>query len=183
MKSKTHPRRAPAAGPFRLGVDVGRVLVSGEGSDTSFFSASDELALATPEVPGAIAAVVRLARLLQGRVWLVSKCGPRIQQRTRAWLDHVGFYASTGLPADHVHFCRERKEKAPICKRLGISAFIDDREDVLASMEGLVEHRLLFGSIATSLPGVVAVPTWGDAEPLIARLATGWSGSEPAPAR
>ncbi len=157
----------------RIGIDIGRVLIDGgPGTDTAFFGRSEADAMATPEVAGPFAAVARLVDRVGGRVWLVSKCGDRIRARTRAWLAHHDFHARTGLPDDHIEFCRLRPEKATICARLGITHFVDDRPDVLLAMTGQVPHLSLFG--ANHAPrGLVAVPTWPATEREIARTLTG----------
>lgn len=171
MLTNNRPTKARPGTSLHLGVDIGRVLCSGEGADTSFFAASDEEALRTPEVPHALDALARLVPHLAGRVWLVSKCGPRIQRRTLAWLSAIRFHERTGIPPNHVHFCRERKDKAPICARLGIDCFVDDRGDVLAAMDGIVAHRILFGPQRGPAPrACLAAPTWREVEPMVMDL-------------
>jgi hypothetical protein len=128
-----------------LGIDIGRVIIGGEGADTQFLDGDEASAMATPAVAGAFDAVADLMRLFDGKVWLVSKAGPRIQARTRSWLDKRGFFDVTRLPRDHLRFCRERREKADHAMALGLTHFIDDRFDVLRHLEGIVPHRFLFG--------------------------------------
>lgn len=128
-----------------LGIDIGRVIIGGEGADTQFLDGDEASALATPAVVGAFDAVAELMRLFDGSVWLVSKAGPRIQARTRRWLDERRFFDATGVPRDHLRFCRERREKAEHALALGLTHFIDDRFDVLRHLEGIVPHRFLFG--------------------------------------
>jgi hypothetical protein len=167
MKTRhPHPKLRDAAREPRLGVDIGRVLIEGDGPDTSFIGGSEEDALRAPAVAGAFEAVARLVRRYEGRVWLVSKCGPRVQARTRRWLDARSFFEATGVPRDNVRFCRERKEKAPICVDLGITCFVDDREDVLLAMAGAVPARILFGARASRDPGLFPAPGWDVAEAL-----------------
>lgn len=149
-----------------LGVDIGRVLIHGDGPDTSFLRCSDDEALRAPALDGAFPALGRLVAAFAGRVWLVSKCGARIESRTRRWLDHHRFHERTGLPPSQVRFCRERPQKAGICRELGIGLFVDDRQDVLDAMAGIVPHRFLFGA-ASAPAGMVAAPTWAAAEPAI----------------
>jgi hypothetical protein len=67
--------------------------------------------------------------------YLVSKCGQRIQDRTEAWLERRRFYDRTGLPYGNKRFCRQRHEKGPICRTLGITHFVDDRVEVLNSTD------------------------------------------------
>jgi hypothetical protein len=154
----------------RLGVDIGRVIIAGDGPDTSFVGGSEEAAMRAPEVPGAFAALTRLGRSFGGRLWLVSKCGPRVEARTRRWLAARRFFEITSIDPQRVVFCRTRPEKAPICARLGITAFVDDRWDVLASMAGVVPSRFLFGAEVSPHPEVVPAADWDAAEAAIGRL-------------
>jgi hypothetical protein len=133
----------------RLGIDIGRVIIgggTGPGADTEFLGGDDVSALETPALPGAFEAIGDLVRLLEGRIWLVSKAGPRIERRTRLWLDARRFFEQTGLARDHVRFCRERRDKARHAEELGLTHFVDDRRDVLAHLEGIVPVLVLFGS-------------------------------------
>src|SRR5689334_16267078 len=99
----------------RLGIDIGRVIIDGsahpDGGDTAFFDGDEATMLATPEMAGAVEAIATLGLLFEGRVWLVSKCGPRVQARTLRWLDGHDFYRRTGLPVRNVRFCRARADK------------------------------------------------------------------------
>lgn len=145
-----------------LGVDVGGVLVDrirADDSDTSFFS---DRFLETPAVAGAFDTLLRLGReRFEQRIVIVSKCGPKIEERTRLWLSHHRLLEALGLDARSLHFCRERRDKEPICKRLSVTHFIDDRMDVLAHLKS-VRHRFLFGpqKEGVSTRGVVHVMTW-----------------------
>src|SRR3954463_15053042 len=123
-------RASPAFTDSRLGVDIGRVIIAGDGPDTSFVGGSNDDALRANALPFALEALARLRAHLDGRVWLVSKCGPRVEARPRACLDHLRFFEGPGIDRAHLVFCRSRPEKAPICARLSINAFVDDREDI-----------------------------------------------------
>jgi hypothetical protein len=149
-----------------LGVDIGGVLIAKARSeaDTSFFS--DQF-LETPVIAGAFETIRRLSReRFCQSVHLVSKCGPRTQAKTKLWLAHHRFEEITGVPGGHAHFCRERADKAPICERLGITHFIDDRLEVLGYLTS-VARRYLFmpeeGEMrrhARHLHGVLIVNSW-----------------------
>ena len=149
-----------------LGVDVGGVIIDrvNDKTDTSFFG---DNYLRTTAVPGAFEGLARLnAARFPGRIYLVSKCGPRIEARTRAWLAHHRFHAITGIPEAHLRFCRRRPDKAPICAALGISHFVDDRLEVLTYLTG-VPQRYLFHPVESEValyPGaraaVTRVETW-----------------------
>jgi hypothetical protein len=148
----------------RLGVDIGRVIIEGDGPDTSFVGGSEDDALRAPQIPGAFEALARLRRAFGGRVWLVSKCGKRVEARTRLWLARHRFFDVTGINPENLAFCRTRPEKAPICEALGITCFVDDRWDVLATIDGIVPHRILFGAETAPDTRVIPAATWRDAE-------------------
>jgi hypothetical protein len=159
----------------RLGFDIGRVLIApGDSSDdTSFLRGSDHDAMRTPPAAGAIHTLAGLCAAVDGRVWLVSKCGPRIEARTRRWLAHHQVFARTGLRPDHVRFCRRRPDKAVHCRSLRIDAFVDDRADVLRHLDGVVALRLLFGpqpSGRVAPAGSWPVRDWAETGALLHRL-------------
>ena len=132
-----------AARPEVLGIDVGGVIISrtNDNTDTSFFS---DNYLNTRMVEGAVETITDLvARRFGQRVYIVSKCGPRTEAKTREYFAHHRIFERTGIPADHIRFCRMRKDKAPICAELGITHFIDDRLEVLAYL-ATVPHLFLF---------------------------------------
>ncbi|MFD1045607.1 hypothetical protein ACFQ1S_08475 [Kibdelosporangium lantanae] len=153
----------------RLGVDFGRVINEGSaepgGDDTTFLSGGFAEAMRTSEMTGLYDVLPGLVDRFGGRVWIVSKCGEKIQERTLQWLDHNDFWARTGISPDNIRFCRQRPQKAVHCKRLGITHFIDDRRDVLGHLRGLVDHLYLFGPQKMPAPDwVVATPTWADVQ-------------------
>lgn len=155
----------------KLGVDIGRVIIQGDGPDTNFIGGSEDEAMRAPAMEGVVEALALLVEQFRPEnVWIVSKCGPRIEARSRAWLDRRRFFESTGIPRANIRFCKQRRDKAKICLDLGIGYFVDDRVDVLVPMAGIVPHRFLFGATSSREPGIVAVPTWAAAEAAISRL-------------
>ncbi len=149
-----------------LGVDIGGVIIDriNDGTDTSFFS---DNYLRTSAVTGAFGTLRRLVTQRFGdKVFLVSKCGPKVEKKTLHWLAHHRFFEATGIPQENVRFCRERHEKAPICAELGITHFVDDRLEVLSHLQ-MVETRYLFQPrpeevkrFGRFLPDVVRVESW-----------------------
>lgn len=153
----------------RLGVDIGGVIIQHSdvppgNEDTSFFG---DNYLRTPPMPGVFEALARLTGEVFGdEVYLVSKCGEQTERRSLAWLAHHDFHARTGIPAEHVRFCRSRPEKAPIAAGLGLTHFVDDRLEVLSYLDSM-PHRFLFrpredevAAYAAHLPGVRRVESW-----------------------
>lgn len=152
--------------PSILGVDIGRVIIRGDGSDSSFIGGAESDAMRAPAVEHAFESLRTLCERFERRIWLVSKCGPRIQARTRKWLDRHRFFSLTGVPYGNLRFCLERRDKAKICRELGIDMFVDDRADVLLAMQGVVAHRFQIG-VRVAPAGIVPVPTWIAAEAAI----------------
>lgn len=75
---------------------------------------------------------------------------------------------------EHVHFCAERADKAPIAQRLELTHFIDDRPEVMAHLDGIVPHRILFQpneedfvTHQARLTGVYKTQTWREIERLL----------------
>jgi hypothetical protein len=152
-----------------IGIDIGRVIMAASDeqgrADTSFLKGSDEVAMRTPPNRGAFEVIGALVERAAGRVWLVSKCGPRIQALTRRWMHHHAFYAKTGMVEDNVRFCLERRDKALHARELALTHFIDDRLDVHEHLRGIVPSLYLFGHQAVGSiapPWVTPVLTWGD---------------------
>lgn len=133
---------------MKLGIDIGRVIItpeSGGRADTSFIGGSMEDALKTPPYDGMFDAVTELTERFAHKVWLVSKCGPRVQEKSRRWLRHHRFFERTKIPPNNLRFCLQRPQKADHCRELGLTHFIDDRVDVLQHLDGIVDRRYLFG--------------------------------------
>jgi hypothetical protein len=121
----------------RLGVDIGGVLIDrvNDDTDTSFFG---DNYLHTTAVPGAFDAIKQLSdRRFGSQIHLVSKCGPRVEQKSRDWLAHHDFFRTTGVNPANLHFCRRRQDKAPISETLGLTHFIDDRLEVLGYLKSV----------------------------------------------
>ena len=156
----------------RLGIDIGRVIIDGPAhpgaGDTAFFAGDEATMLATPEVDGAVESVARLVVRFERRVWLISKCGPRIQARTERWLAAHEFFGRTRVPDDHLRFCRFRADKRDHCVELGITHFVDDHPEVHAAIRGVVEYQYFFGPQREPVPAYGHhAPTWADVERLI----------------
>lgn len=162
----------------RLGVDFGQVIhgaAAPDGAqDTVFLDGSADEALESPPTDGALDVLPRLVERFGGRAWIISKAGPRIQERTLAWLDHHDFYARTGLPRGNVRFCRKRADKAGHCAKLKITHMIDDRIDVHRALQDTVPCLYLFGRQKGPAPDWVRhTVTWVDVE---AAITADWRG-------
>ena len=153
-----------------LGVDLGGVIAERALVHTLLNPRNGGF-LDVPPVRHAFETITRLCIHFQGRLHVVSLCHPRHEEWSRRWLERWNFYERTGILSENVHFCwdQQRKSKAPICHQLGITHFIDDRLEILASLREIVSNRYLFRArdkeIAKHrehLSGVIRVETWGE---------------------
>jgi len=151
-----------------FGVDIGGVIIdkANDRTDTSFFGKNY---LDTTATIGVFGALRRLKTECFKDVFLVSKCGPNVAEKTQNWFVYHDFYRLTGRRPDQVRFCRQRDEKAPICAELGITHFVDDRLEVLSYLGAAVATRYLFQSdpkevkrFETHLGSVVRVESWDE---------------------
>jgi hypothetical protein len=134
---------------MKLGIDFGGVITPGDGheSDVSFFG-PDFLKKEATE--GMFEALEELNRHFE-EVHIVSKCGSAVQDKTLKWLEHHKFYTRTGITRARVHFCRDRKDKADIATKLGLTAFIDDRLEILTYLIGICDRLICFRGQASEV--------------------------------
>ena len=125
---------------MRIGIDIGNVIIAGGGTDTQFFT---DNFLATREVQGAVA-VIRALMMDGHELHIVSKCGPVVEKKSLLWLDQHS--VEQWIPLHRTHFVRKRPLKAPMAQALELDIFIDDMEDVIESMVGIVKYPILFTS-------------------------------------
>lgn len=144
-----------------LGLDFGNTIVDVSGCvqlagkrfrDFNF----EELRNAHP-YPDAYDSVRKLSENWFSEVHIVSKCDQESEGNITLWL-HIHHFLDGGLiPTNGIHFCREREDKAPICKRLGITHFVDDRVQVLKPME-TVPYRYRLGNRNDEPEGFQEIP-------------------------
>ena len=157
-------------GSEALGVDIGGVIIDRVSEDDHSQTASSNSDAAAAEVEGALEGIARLVQeRFRDRVWLVSRCDEPSESALMTWLERHQFFTSTRIPSNHVLFCRQRHDKATICRRLGVTHFIDDRLEVLSHLVGTVPHLYLFESRASDvdrfrqfLPHVRSMSRWSE---------------------
>jgi hypothetical protein len=150
-----------------LGVDIGGVIVDrvAEDSDTSFFGTRP---LETPQVPGAFEALAMLTGMIFiGRVHIISKAGPSVAANARSWLTHNRFFERSGIVPTNLHFVRERADKADVCRRVGVTHFVDDELEVLIDLRDVPNRYLFVGGLGKN-PPPSTYPSW-------ATVAANWS--------
>lgn len=141
----------------KIGLDIGGVIITTatDTGDTSFFSSAY---LETPPMVGCFDVIAALVDAYDQEIVIISKCGSGTQEKTLSWLRHHDFYLKTGIKPENVHFCRERADKAPIAKRLGVDIFVDDRIDIHAHLKDIVPQRILMVNTDKTLQQSAAHP-------------------------
>ncbi len=150
-----------------LGIDIGNVIIDHRLSDPSDKTLHEERYSTIPASEGVFEAIKKLNTYFNGQVYLISKCTPWAQEKILAWLSDNDFYNKTGVDSKNIHFVRERNEKDTICRKLGITYFIDDRLEVLSHMIKSTPNLFLFQpdkaeikEFKRFLPNVTVVADW-----------------------
>lgn len=145
----------------RIGFDLGNTVLT---------AGLDRIKRPFPYAFDVLARCVREA----GHVSVISRVSPEQERRARIWIPEHRFCEQTGIAFEDIHFCAERCEKSGIAQRLGLTHFVDDRPEVLAHMDGIVPHRLLFQGDATDyeahksrLADVCRVDSWKEIEMIL----------------
>lgn len=146
--------------PHKLGLDINGVLLNREnrlkGPIYSFHA-----------IAGAFVGIRRLIQEKFGaeNVYLVSKSLGEKRMQILEFFEKNLFYEDTGILRSHVYFCEARQDKAPICRELGITHFVDDRLEVLQYLRH-VPNRYLFqkkgGTLLSDSLAVRLVSSWDD---------------------
>jgi uncharacterized HAD superfamily protein len=130
---------------MRIGIDIGGVIIAQDTDEPDLFFSEDFLR-AKP-FPDCFETIRRLIEKFGSEnVFIISKCGEKVQRKSRQWLTHNHFFSITGFVPEHIHFCLERHEKAGIAENLELNIFIDDRYTVLTHLRLLeqIERLILF---------------------------------------
>lgn len=156
------------------GIDIGNVIIDSRNLDSKIEKV-DEVVYATfPPTEGVFEAIKIINDKFSGRVYLISKCSEWAKTQIQLWLENHNFYSRTGVSKEKVYFVQERKDKDIICRKLGVTNFVDDRLEVLSYMIESTPNLFLFDpnqeetdQFKDFLPKVTVVKTWKDIIDLI----------------
>lgn len=127
-----------------LGVDIGNVIINNRLNDPEVNKVDEQVYAAFPPSEGVFDSLKTLNDYFNGEVYLVSKCTEWAQKQILLWLKAHDFYTKTGVKEGNVYFVRQRHEKDEVCRKLGITHFIDDRLEVLSHMVESTPNLVLF---------------------------------------
>lgn len=131
----------------RWGVDIGNVLIENFAKDIKDESKVtwENISKNGRLIPGAIEGLKFLIEKVGAdNVWIISKVSPIQQKVIEMVFENLNICEKTGLLPDHIRFCLERKDKAPIIKELGLEGHIDDRGEVMESLQGFLPCPIWF---------------------------------------
>ncbi len=122
-----------------LGIDFGKTICNILNGQKKYLPAEMQPHfLENPFVEGAPEVIGELVQAIGAKnLYIVSKAVLLSELPIQEWLREKHFWELTGMRSYHLHFCRERKDKAAICEKLGITHFIDDRLEVLYHLESV----------------------------------------------
>jgi hypothetical protein len=122
--------------PKRFASDVGGVLNAGDNdSDTAPVDWHLRTDSAVPDAKESVKVLVD--EYGPDNFFIMSKCGPAMQKKTRIWLFETMRFQDVGLKKKNVLFCTDRtgvNGKGSIARGLGISHFVDDSDACLWSV-------------------------------------------------
>lgn len=152
-----------------LGVDIGNVIINYRLSDPNDKALYEERYSTIPAAEGVFEALKTLSDYFGGEVYLVSKCTEWAEIKILEWLEDHDFYKKTNIKRENIHIVEEREEKDVICRKLGVTHFIDNRLEVLSHMVESIPNLLLFQpdkdeveKFKEFLPKVTVVETWAE---------------------
>ena len=127
---------------LKIGIDIGGVLRSRRSS-----AESQVTTLPQPPNPHALQVTTNLVRKYgKENIYIVSKCAEESEDAMFSWLRDNGVFDEVGVDPQNVYFCRLRTDKAPIARDLKLEYFVDDRAEVLESMRGIVNRRVMYSA-------------------------------------
>jgi hypothetical protein len=117
----------------KIGIDIGGVIIAQDTDEPDLFFTNSFLN-ANP-FTNCFEIIKKLINFYgKENIFIISKCGEKVQKKSLEWLEHKNFFSFTGFLSSNIYFCLERHEKASIAEKLNISVFIDDRYTVLKHM-------------------------------------------------
>lgn len=154
-----------------LGVDIGNVIINHRLSDPDDKTLHEERYSTIPASEGVFDSLKKLNEYFNGEVYLISKCTEWAEKKILAWLTDNKFYKKTNIDPKNIYFVRERHEKDILCRKLGLTHFIDDRLEVLSHMIESTPNLILYqpdekevDEFRDFLPKVIVVNSWKEVE-------------------
>lgn len=129
---------------MKIGFDIGDTLLDRNGRTFSLYSQEERRSLFQP-FKGSLQVIETLCTQLgRENVYIISKCDQETEEQLIDWLSFHKFIGENKILQENIFFCRERKDKAPIIKSLGLNVFVDDRIEIFESIQDYPIIKMIF---------------------------------------
>lgn len=132
------------------GIDVGDVIFRNLPESMQVFHQQEnsepyEIAEHITLIPGVLPGLKMLVNKVgRDNVWLISKAVDNRVLATKLAFDKFKVFRNTGLKEDQVLFVPSRQDKSPVIKALELEGHIDDRGEIIFSVQKFVKCPLWF---------------------------------------
>lgn len=156
------------------GVDVSNVILRNLPESLQRFheqenSCSEEISRHLKLIPEALLGIQFLTQKVGiGNVWIIAKAEKKQIQAIRLAFNKLKFYNVTGLKRDQVLFVSERQDKIPVIKCLELEGYVDDRGEIIHSVQNFVKCPLWF------CPDLKESDRWARQMNYSVRVISGW---------
>lgn len=156
------------------GIDIGNVIFrnlpeSIQRAHEQDDSSPEEIIQQLHLIPDAIAGVRLLVQKVGAEhIWFVSKAGTKQIATTRLAFEKFKIYQQTGIKKDQILFVSSRRDKIPVIKSLGLEGYIDDRGEIIFSIQNFVKYPLWF------CPDIKDADKWAHKMKYSVRVISGW---------
>jgi len=142
---------------MKLGIDFGGVIIKPLKSGKLLFSERSKEIMQKD----AFITIGKLNRIMQEGIWIISKASRITKSETLKWLSKNSFYQETNFIPSNIVFCSKRIDKIKIIENIGLDYYIDDNEETILSLLGIVPNLFYWGSKNIS-DNVINVQSWDD---------------------
>lgn len=147
---------APAKDKMRLhevkswGIDIGNVIIRNlpikmRDSLEAKNASPEEILKHLHLVPDALLGVRMLTQHVgPDNVWIISKANRLQTAVSKFAFDKLKIHQTTGIRKDQLLFCPDKQDKRVIIQALGLEGHIDDRGEIIESIQGLIKCPIWF---------------------------------------
>jgi len=142
---------------MKLGIDFGGVIIKPLQSEKLLFSNCGKEIMQED----AFLVIGKLNKIMQEGIWIISKASTITKSETLQWLNINSFYQETNFVPSNIVFCSKRIDKVKIIQDIGLDYYIDDNEETILSLLGIVPNLFYWGSKNIS-NNIISVQSWDE---------------------
>jgi len=142
---------------MKLGIDFGGVIIKALQSEKLLFSNCGKEIMQED----AFLIIGKLNKIMKEGIWIISKASTITKSETLKWLNKNSFYQETNFLPSNILFCSKRIDKVKIIQDIGLDYYIDDNEETILSLLGIVPHLFYWGD-KNIFNNVIRVQSWDE---------------------